>query len=497
MLRVLYVCVAEQHDLRLVALAAFVCLFACFTATNLYVRAEESHRARRLLWMSAASVVFGCGVWTTHFIAELAYRPGLPIVYDGNLTALSVVIAVVVAAAGFALATQRGAVKIGGAIVGAAVGAMHFTGVAAMRAPAIFHWNFYYVVASVAIGMALSAVAFAVQSRGASLKRRVAATGLLVLAIVGLHFTAMAALSLEFDPSVDLPLSAFPPELLAVAVAGVTAVIITIGLASAVTDGQLARQATEQAARLTEVIAERTSELHRAQAELLRNERFSTMGQLTATVAHELRNPLSAARNSLFVIRKAATDKGIELDRPIARVERSVARCERIISDLLDYTRGRELRRATLSVEAWLEDALSDQRLPDEIALVRDFHAPAARISCDAGRMRRVIDNLIENAVQAIAETGGGGRIEVSTRIREGAFEFAIADSGPGVPAEVLPRVFEPLYSTKSFGTGLGLPAVKQIVEQHGGEVRFDSTPGKGARVAIRLPLAGARALAA
>ncbi|HUK58856.1 MAG TPA: MHYT domain-containing protein [Stellaceae bacterium] len=497
MLRVLYVCVAEQHDLRLVALAAFVCLFACFTATNLYVRAEESHRARRLLWMSGAAVVFGCGVWTTHFVAELAYRPGLPIVYDESLTALSAVIAVVLAGVGFAIATQYGAVKLGGAVVGAAVGAMHFTGVAAMRAPAIFHWSPAYVVASIVVGMALSSVAFAVLSQDAGLGRRLAATGLLVLAIVSLHFTAMAALSLEFDPSVDLPLAAFPPNLMAVAVAGVTAVIITIGLAGAVTDDRLARQATDQAAHLTELVAARTAELHQAQAELLRNERLSTMGQLTATVAHELRNPLSAARNSLFIIRKMLDDQGIDLDRPIARVERSVARCERIISDLLDYTRGRELRRANLAFETWLEETLREQTLPEGITLVRDFHAADARVSCDTGRMRRVVDNLIENAVQAIAEAGSSGRIEVSTHTTQGVFEFAIADSGPGVAPEVLPRVFEPLYSTKGFGTGLGLPAVKQIVEQHGGDVRFDSTQGKGARVAIRLPLVEPRAIAA
>jgi NO-binding membrane sensor protein with MHYT domain/anti-sigma regulatory factor (Ser/Thr protein kinase) len=497
MLNVLYVCVTEQHDLRLVALAAFVCLFACFTATSLYVRAEESHRTRRLLWASAAAIVFGCGVWATHFVAELAYRPGLPVVYDGSLTALSAVIAVVVAGAGIAVATLRGAVKLGGAIVGAAVGAMHYTGIAAMHAPATFHWNPTFVVTSIAVGMVFSAAAFAVQSGSAGMGRRLGATVLLVLAIVGLHFTAMSALSLEFDPSVDLPLEAFSPELLAVAVAGVTAVIITIGLASAVTDGQLGQQARRQAVHLAELVAERTSELHKAQAELLRSERLSIMGQLTATVAHELRNPLSAARNSLFVIRQTVAARGIELDRPIARVERSVARCERIISDLLDYTRGRELRCAPLQIEAWLDEALDEQRLPDGIVLARDFGAPGACANCDAERMRRVIDNLIENAAQAIGEGGRGGRIEVSTRIAEGALELTIADNGPGVAPDILPRVFEPLYSTKSFGTGLGLPAVKQIIEQHGGEVRFDSALGKGTRVAIRLPGAEARAIAA
>ena len=96
-----------------------------------------------------------------------------------------------------------------------------------------------------------------------------------------------------------------------------------------------------------------------AEAELLKKERLSVLGQFTATVAHELRNPLSAIRNSLFTMRKElANSGGVKLDRPIARMERSIARCDRIIGDLLDIRRNRDLRRAAIDFDQWLgEDA--------------------------------------------------------------------------------------------------------------------------------------------
>jgi signal transduction histidine kinase len=110
-----------------------------------------------------------------------------------------------------------------------------------------------------------------------------------------------------------------------------------------------------------------------------------------------------------------------------------------------------------------------------------------------------VIVNLVENAIHAISETPPRDReprILVTTRFSDGRCEIAIEDNGPGIPVAILPKVFEPLFSTKSFGTGLGLPMVKQIVEQHGGEIAIDSEPGSGTRVTLRLPLALAAKMA-
>jgi signal transduction histidine kinase len=245
-------------------------------------------------------------------------------------------------------------------------------------------------------------------------------------------------------------------------------------------------------------VEERTAELRTAQLELVRREKLSTLGQLTATVAHELRNPLSAIRNTVFAIRESLAGKGIEFERPLSRVDRNIQRCDRIITDLLDFTRMRDLNRAELEADSWLDEVLSEQRVPDGVVLARDFGAAGRRVSFDSERMRRVVINLIENAVQAVTDAASsGGTVTVRTRASGPAFELVIEDTGPGIPAEVLPKVFEPLYSTKSFGTGLGLPTVKQIVEQHGGTVDITSQAGKGTRVFVRIPWRLSREMAA
>jgi signal transduction histidine kinase len=232
----------------------------------------------------------------------------------------------------------------------------------------------------------------------------------------------------------------------------------------------------------------RTAELQAAQEEIVRRERLSVLGQLTATVAHELRNPLSAIRNTLFTVKEAVgADRG-DLDRPLGRMERSILRCDRIINDLLDYTRAQDVRRRALNADAWVSETLAEQSIPADIALTSDLGAPDCRISFDSERMRRVIVNLIDNAVHAMSDRPAPRRIAIASGFDGEAYRLTIADSGTGIAPDILPRIFEPLFSTKPFGTGLGLPTVKQIVEHHGGEIAIDSAPGQGTRVVIRLP---------
>jgi signal transduction histidine kinase len=236
-------------------------------------------------------------------------------------------------------------------------------------------------------------------------------------------------------------------------------------------------------------VEERTAALKTAQSELVRKERLSALGQLTATMAHELRNPLSAIRNTLFAVKETAAGSGLNLERPLSRVERSVERCDRIINDLLDYTRIKDLHRAVLAPDPWIEEVLGEQRLPADIIVARKFGADCM-IAIDPERMRRVLINLLDNAAQAMTEAGRERKITVSTAHVGGRFELAIEDTGSGIPSDVLPKVFEPLFSTKSFGTGLGLPMVKQIIEQHGGTIAISSEPGKGTKVTVRLQTA-------
>ncbi len=247
-------------------------------------------------------------------------------------------------------------------------------------------------------------------------------------------------------------------------------------------------------------VEERTAELKRAQDELLRSERLSVLGQLTATVAHELRNPLSAIRNSVYAIRELIAGKGLPLDRPLTRIERSIARCDGIVTDLLDYARSRQLNSVPQALDQWLSEILDEQKLPDHVKLVRDLAAPGVVAVFDPDRLRRVVVNLVENAAQSLPESDREKRVlevSVATRKLGGSVEISIGDNGAGIAPDVLPRIFEPLFSTKSFGTGLGLPTVKQIVEQHGGHIELSSELGVGTRAVVSLPLPQSQEIAA
>jgi signal transduction histidine kinase len=228
-----------------------------------------------------------------------------------------------------------------------------------------------------------------------------------------------------------------------------------------------------------------------AEAELLKGERLAVLGNLTATVAHELRNPLSAIRNTIFTIKEVAAASGSKFDRPIGRMERSIERCDKIISDLLEYARTRDLKRSGVRFDRWIGDVLAEQSVGAPIVVATELAAADEVVSLDRDRFQRVIINLVENAAQALAEVAADRekRIVVRTSTTDRELLLTIEDNGPGIKPENLDHIFQPLFSTKSFGTGLGLPTVKHIVDQHGGVIAVDSVVGSGTRVTIRLPL--------
>jgi PAS domain S-box-containing protein len=247
-------------------------------------------------------------------------------------------------------------------------------------------------------------------------------------------------------------------------------------------------------------IEARTAELRAVQDELIRKERLSILGALTTTVAHELRNPLSTIRNSIFAVKEGMAARGLTLAHAFERIERGIMRCDRIITDLLDYARARDPRFEWVVVDEWIRTVLDEQQSADGLALTRDLAAGQARLLIDPERLRRAITNLIDNAMQALAEPSRdrqGDRIIVTTRVVNRQVHISVDDTGSGIPADILPKVFEPLFSTRTSSSGLGLATVKQIVEQHRGSVDITSEPGRGTRVVVKLPLPPAQGLAA
>lgn len=234
-----------------------------------------------------------------------------------------------------------------------------------------------------------------------------------------------------------------------------------------------------------------------------KQERLAALGELTATVSHELRNPMGTIRNSFFVIDELTRDKALGVDRALDRAERNIGRCDRIIGDLLDYTRMRDIDQTPVLVDRLIEETLAEFQTHPDIAFEIQLGVPEAPVPLDVDQFRRVIINLFDNATQALdglapeACPAEGKKITVSTRVSAGRYEMSIIDNGPGIPPENLPRLFEPLFSTKSYGTGLGLPTVRNIVEQHGGQITAGVSEGGGARFDLWLPLHDAKQNAA
>jgi NO-binding membrane sensor protein with MHYT domain/methyl-accepting chemotaxis protein len=229
-------CLTTQHDWRLVVAAGVICFLSSLTAITLFNRARSTSYQVRAIWIATAGAATGCGIWSTHFLAMLAYQPGIPIAYNITLTTLSLIAATTITTAGLAAAVMlpvRWAAPIGGGIIGAGVACMHYLGMWALELPGRVEWDIPVVIASVVLGMVLGMAALAVAVRWHGPRALLASALLLTSAIVSHHFTAMGAIEIVPDPTRAFTGLSLSPDSLAVAVASVTMAILAMSLTSA------------------------------------------------------------------------------------------------------------------------------------------------------------------------------------------------------------------------------------------------------------------------
>ena len=241
MFRVL-TCLTTQHDLRLVVVAGLVCYLSSLTAITLFNRARSMSGHARAIWIVAAGTATGCGIWATHFLAMLAYDPGVPVAYDINLTILSLMAAAGITSAGLAVAILvpiRWGAPIGGAIIGAGVACMHYLGMWAVELPGRVTWDPALVTASIVLGMALGMVALVVAVRWQGRRALFLSAFILTLAIVSHHFTAMGAVEIVPDPTRAITALSLSPSSLAIAIASIAVAILGMSLMSAFADRRL------------------------------------------------------------------------------------------------------------------------------------------------------------------------------------------------------------------------------------------------------------------
>ena len=231
-------CVAVEHNLWLVALAAVFCLSAALSAFRLFARAREAEGRGRLPWLGLTGVAAGSGIWATHFIAMLAYQPSIPVGYAAGGTVLSLVIAVTATAFAFALAMPGGRARLigGGTLFGLGVSSMHYCGMAAFDPQGWMQWDGPTVAVSVALGVSLAIVAFLVCGDARHWRRRLSAGGLLTLAICAMHFTAMSAVTILPDPTMASPEGELGRAAMVLGVATVIGIVMMASGALLLTD---------------------------------------------------------------------------------------------------------------------------------------------------------------------------------------------------------------------------------------------------------------------
>lgn len=229
---------------------------------------------------------------------------------------------------------------------------------------------------------------------------------------------------------------------------------------------------------LEELVAERTKELREA-------ERMAAIGETAAMVGHDLRNPLQAISSATYLLKqKPASKIDEETKEMIEIIEESVQHSNRIVSDLLEYSRKPKLKLDETDLSHLVKDAVASTRIPEGIQV--KLAVTELRLTVDPEMIRRVFINIITNAIDAMPN---GGELVIGSRESDDSFEISFTDTGTGISNEAMERLWKPLNTTKAKGSGLGLAICKRIVEAHNGSISVRTALGKGTTLDIALPI--------
>ncbi len=264
---------------------------------------------------------------------------------------------------------------------------------------------------------------------------------------------------------------------------------------AAIVVNRFVMESRHQAARyraLAETLAETNRRLEQAQADARRSERLAALGQLSAGLAHEIRNPLGVIKASAETLNRKLQPNDPLTAELAGYISSEVNRLNAIVSRFLDFARPSKLDLRPQEIPALLETALKAvrDRWPEaKVEVERQYAVKLPKASVDAELCEQVFTNLVLNAYEAMPE-GGKLRVAVSPANSDGrrGVEIVIEDSGPGIPAELREQIFNPFFTTKKGGVGLGLSIVSKIVDDHRGRIRVSSEPGKGAGFRIFFP---------
>ena len=248
------------------------------------------------------------------------------------------------------------------------------------------------------------------------------------------------------------------------------------------------RSAARKAEAAAEQLAEANRHLQEAEAAVRRSERLAALGQLSAGLAHEIRNPLSTIKTSAEMLLKSVDDNNAVAREMAGFISSDVDRTNALVTRFLDFARPLAVRLEKTDLAQLIDRAVADVEKhspPFDVSIYKNYAPEIAPFLLDGQLIERVVYNLLVNAAQA---SPAKGSITVKTRQIGDRVEIAVIDCGSGIDPKLLDNIFNPFFTTKSTGVGLGLAIVSKIVDEHGGTITVESEPGSGSVFRVFLP---------
>jgi NO-binding membrane sensor protein with MHYT domain len=468
--------VTGTYDLYLVALSILVASFASYTALDLGGHVGATRGLARRIWLVAAAMIMGGGIWSMHFVGMLAFVLPMPMSYDIDMTVLSLVLAIVVTSGGFYVISRQpvSPLRLGlsGTFMGLGIVAMHYTGMAAMRGHAHIRYDRLFVALSVVIAIGAATAALWLAFRTTKRWQKIGAAFVMGLAISGMHYTGMRAATFT-----ALDLTVVP---VADGLDRINLALVVAGTMFAVLAGAMIASVVEQ------LHAEEG--LRQARADLAHINRVSALGELAASLGHEINQPIAAAVTNIgaCVNWLGSDHPNIEEARAAAmRAEKDGMRAGAIVDRIRALSKRDTAHHEPVDVNEVIREIIvlvHSEVTRSSIAVRTELAAGLPTIMGDRVQLQQVMMNLILNGIEAMKNVDGRRELAIKSGCGEnGQLAVCVSDTGVGLPSEQADHIFDAFFTTKRHGTGIGLSVSRAIVESHSGRLWADNNRPRGA----------------
>jgi NO-binding membrane sensor protein with MHYT domain len=477
--------VSGTHDPYLVALSILVASFASYTALDLSGHVGAARGLARCGWLVAAAITMGGGIWSMHFIGMLAFVMPIPMSYNVGLTTLSLLVAIFVTGGGFYVISRQSTsplrLILSGIFMGLGIAAMHYTGMAAMQGRAELSYDRLFVALSVVIAIGASTAALWLAFRTTDLWQKLAAAVVMGLAISGMHYTAMrAAIFAVHGPVHEAQVEASLDQTsLALAIAGITFVILALASIASLSEQKRAEKV-----------------LRRAQANLAHVNRVTTMGELTASLTHEVNQPIAAVvvNADACLLWLAGDTPNLEEARAAAkRIVKEGMRAAEIISRFRLPFEKHTPQSESVDVNEVIREMivlLRSELTRYSIAVRAEQAADLPQVIGDRVLLQQIMMNLIINGIDAMKDVDGTRELAIKSQREENEqVMVSVSDTGVGLPPHQAEQIFNAFFTTKLHGIGMGLSISRSIIEAHGGRLWVADNSPRGASFHFTLPI--------